>query len=59
MVTETLPTVTQNRMLFGLLHTRKCWALPILLGVPISQHQVTAKVLNAPFASLTLSSVKS
>lgn len=30
---ETLPAVKQNWMLFGLFHTRKCWALPIVLGV--------------------------
>lgn len=30
---ETLPAVKQNWMLFGLFRTRKCWALPIVLGV--------------------------
>lgn len=51
--TKTLPAVKQHWMSFGLLHTRKCWALTILLSVSNFSMPI-AKVLNVPFASVSL-----
>lgn len=50
--TETLLALKQNWMLFGLLHTRKPWSLPILLSV--SHFSIPSKNLSVKCLPLLL-----